>query len=201
MKLILVRHGETTGNSSERYWGATDLALSDTGIGQARRLRRRLSRETIDAVYSSDMQRAVRTAEEITRSRSLEITRCAELNEVDFGSLEGLTIKEIQKQYPEFYQSWLEWNTGLRFPGGESVSDVRMRVSSFTERLKLHSSEDTVLVVAHAGTLRMFICHLLDLPLPFWRKLRLELASVSVIELTAPGAVLTCLNDVSHLDK
>ena len=199
MKLILVRHGETTGNSAERYWGATDLALSEVGQAQAERLSRRLSAETIDAAYASNLKRAVSTAEAIVGDGP--ITRCAELNEVNFGALEGLSIEEIRAGYPDFYRSWLRWDGELRFPGGESTAEFIDRVSGFVERLRPHRPEETVLVVAHAGTLRMLICTLLDLGLPYWRKMRLELASVSVVEMMAQGGVLTCLNDTSHLKK
>jgi alpha-ribazole phosphatase len=199
LKLILVRHGETTGQSSTRYWGRTDVALSEIGLGQAGRLKDCLRGERLDAVYTSRLKRARVTAEIINQGRELPAVACPELDEVNFGKLEGLTATEISSGFPDFYRLWLNWETTLEFPGGESVADFHGRVSNFSERLKTHRAEQTVLVVAHAGTLRMLICHLLDLPLPNWRKMRLDLASRSVVEMTPAGGVLTCLNDISHL--
>jgi alpha-ribazole phosphatase len=199
MKLILVRHGETTGQSSTRYWGRTDVPLSETGLGQAEHLGECLKPERLDAIFVSQLRRASLTADTINAGHHAPIISCPELAEVDFGRLEGLTAAEIDARYPNFYRQWLSWETTLEFPGGESVAGFHERVSSFSQRLKTHGDGETVLVVAHAGTLRMLICHLLDLPLPNWRKMRLDLASRSVVELTPAGGVLTCLNDTSHL--
>ena len=116
-------------------------------------------------------------------------------------ALRIFSAEEISSGYPEFYGRWLKWDTDLEFPGGESVKDLKARVAGFTERLSSNSPVDTVLIVAHAGTLRMLICHLMGLPLSYWRKLRLDLASVSTVDLTPNGAVLTRLNDTAHLVK
>ncbi len=194
-----MRHGETTGASSTRYWGRTDVPLSEVGLAQARRLAARLQDERLDTIYVSELQRARVTAETINDSHHLALTACPELNEVDFGLLEGLTAGEMTARFPEFYRQWLTWDAALAFPGGESVAHFHARVSRFSERLKGHQDGETVLVVAHAGTLRMLICQLLGLPLPSWRRLRLDLASCSVVELTPAGGVLTCLNDTAHL--
>jgi broad specificity phosphatase PhoE len=199
MKLILVRHGETTGNSAERYWGATDLPLGKKGLEQARRLRQRLAGEILRSAFCSELKRAVQTTEGITYGRSLSAARCAELNEVNFGKLEGLTAEEIMSSYPDFYTQWVRWDTEIAFPGGESMPGFKTRVARFSDRLEGQRDAGAVLVVAHAGSLRMLICHLLGLPLPYWRKIKLDLASVSTMELGPTGVVLTCLNDTSHL--
>ena len=201
MNLILVRHGETTGSSSVRYWGATDVPLSEKGLEQAASLRKRLAGEDLQAAYCSELCRAVRTAEEITRGCGLNVARCAGLNEVNFGKVEGYTAEEIKAAYPEFYRDWAKWDPHMAFPGGESVSEFQARVSGFIKLLRKNGAEGNVLVVAHAGSLRMLICNLLELPLSYWRKLKLDLASVSRLEVTDSRAVLTCLNDVSHLEK
>lgn len=199
MKLILVRHGETTGNSEIRYWGATDVPLSEHGLAQARKLAGRFSGQEFDAVYCSEMKRAVSTLEEILRGRSISHTKCAELKELNFGLLEGYTAGEIRSAYPDFYAQWVQWDANMAFPGGESVEDFRARIGLFEKKLAAEKDSKTVLVVAHAGTLRMLMCNLLGLPLPYWRKLKLDLASVSTLELTPPGWLLTGMNDTAHL--
>ena len=90
-RLLLVRHGDTELNSAERYWGNTDVKLSDAGFRQAERLRDRLATERIDAIYSSELRRASATAEIIASSHRLHVIICAELREMNFGELEGLT--------------------------------------------------------------------------------------------------------------
>jgi len=199
-RLLLVRHGETELNSAERYWGQSDVKLSALGLRQAERLRDRLATEKIDAVYSSDLQRAWATAKTIASRHRQDVITCAELREVNFGKLEGLNFEEISQLFPEFTTKWkVERSTNLEFPGGESLNQLHNRVSNFVGRLKTHKAEETVLVVAHAGVLRSLICQLMGVELRCIYHIRLDLASLSILETYPAGAILTLLNDVSHL--
>jgi len=198
-RLLMVRHGETELNSALRYWGKSDVKLSALGLSQAERLRDRLAFEKIDAIYSSSMVRARVTAEIIASGHRLSITECPELCEVDFGKLEGLTFEEIKTQFPAVAKLWIERSPELEYPGGESRSRFYDRVCSFTSRLAKHRPEETLLIVAHSGVLRTIICRLLGIELDFRWQLRLDLASLSTVEIHPNMSVLTLLNDVSHL--
>ena len=198
-KLLLVRHGDTELNSAERYWGSNDVRLSATGLRQAEKLRDRLAAERIDVIYSSDLSRASVTAETIASGRQLEVIICAELREIDFGKLEGLTFSEISQLYPEVTKLWIDWSLTLKFPGGESVDELNTRVSKFLGKLEKHALEETILVVAHSAPLRLLVCHLLGIELQHWRQFRLDLASLSILDTYPQGAILSRLNDVSHL--
>ena len=198
-KLLLVRHGDTELNSAERYWGNTDVSLSDAGFRQAERLRDRLAAERIDAIYSSDMSRASTTAEVIASSHELDVIICAELREINFGELEGLTFNEISQLHPEVTELWRQRSYKLKFPGGESVDEFNSRVSQFVSRLKNHAPQDTVLIVAHSGSLRSLICYLLSIDSERRWQLRLDLASLSILETYPEGAIISLLNDISHL--
>lgn len=198
-KLFLVRHGETELNSAERYWGRSDVKLSVAGIDQAERLRDRLAVEKIDAVYSSNLERALVTAEIIASRHQLAVITCAELCEVDFGQLEGLNFSEISQLYPEVAKLWAERSTKLKYPGGESLVEFNNRVSKFLSKLDKHTVGETILIVAHAGVLRTLVCQLLGIdPQRRWQ-FRLDLASLSILETHQQGAILSLLNDVSHL--
>jgi alpha-ribazole phosphatase len=199
-RLLLVRHGETERNSAERYWGQSDIKLSTLGFRQAERLRDRLAIERIDAVYSSDLQRAWATAKTIASRHQLDVTPCAELREINFGKIEGLNFEEISQLFPEFAAKWkARRSTNIEFPGGESLDQLHRRVSNFVVRLQKHKAGETVLVVAHAGVLRSLICQLMGLELQHIYRIRLDLASLSILETYPTGAILTLLNDVSHL--
>lgn len=198
-RLLLVRHGETELNSSERYWGHTDVRLSEAGLRQAERLSQILAAEKIDAVYSSPLSRARVTAETIVSGRPLEIITCPELREVNFGKLEGLTFAEVSQLYPEVTRLWMERDPGLRYPDGESIRQFNRRVGQFLGRLEKHSPEETILVVAHSGSLRVLMCRLLGLAVAHWRQFRLDLASLSILETYPQGAILNQLNEVCHL--
>jgi len=198
-RLFLVRHGDTELNSAERYWGRSDVKLSDAGIWQAEKLRERLVVEKFDAVYSSDLERAVVTAEIIASNHQLVVIACTELREVNFGRLEGLTFSEICQLYPEVARSWAERNPQFKYPGGESFIGFNKRVSKFLNKLEGHDIEETILIVAHAGVLRTLVCQLLDIDMQRRWQIRIDLASLSMLETNQRGAVLCLLNDVSHL--
>jgi alpha-ribazole phosphatase len=197
-RLLLVRHGRTKLHQADRFWGSTDIALSDIGIRQAQRLHDRLAKEKLNAVYTSTLSRARATADIITSRRKTEITVCEELNECNFGYIEGLTFDEIQRLHPELAEDLLRWKA-VSFPGGESLEDLDKRVRSFLDRLDKHKEKETVLIVAHGGPLRLIICNLLGLGLEHWLKLRVEQASLSIMETYPQGNILTLLNDTSHL--
>ena len=199
MKLLLIRHGDTKLNSAFRFWGQTDVELSDDGIRQIEQLRDRLTTYKIDAIYASNLKRALLTAEIIASEHQLGITTCAELGEINFGYVEGLTFDEISQQHPKLAKDLLNWSIRPEYPGGESLDEFNKRVSKFLPRLDRHAPEDTIAIVAHSGTLRVLSCHLLGLKLDHWRHIRIALASLSIIETFPQGTALTLLNDVSHL--
>ena len=198
-ELLLVRHGETKLNSAQRYWGHTDVELSDTGIRQAEQLRDRLAEQKIDVIYTSDLSRALATARIIASSHQADIITCTELHEINFGKVEGLTFKEISQLYPELAQSWYRRSIELKFPGGESIADIDKRVSKFPDRLKKHAPEETVLIVAHSAPLRLLTCHLLGIELQHWLQFRLDLASLSILDTYPEVTILRLFNDTSHL--
>jgi len=198
-RLLLVRHGNTELNSAERYWGNTDVKLSETGLRQAEWLSDRLATDRIDTIYSSDLSRASTTAEIIASKHRLDVITCAELREMNFGKLEGLTFNEISRLYPEVTELWLQRSLKLKCPGGESLDELNSRVSQFVNRLKKHAAQETILIVAHNGPLRSLVCHLLGVGSEHRWQFRLDLASLTILETYPQGAILSLLNDVSHL--
>ena len=125
--------------------------------------------------------------------------RCAELREIDFGKVEGLTFEEISERYPDVARLWAGGTTELAFPGGESIPDVDKRVARFGSRLSKQKPEATVLIVAHGGPLRLLMCHLLGIGMQHWWQFRFEHASLSVVDSYPEGGILLKLNDVAHL--
>ena len=198
-RLLLVRHGNTELNSARIFVGHTDAELSAVGYSQVERLRDRLSAEKIDVIYSSDLKRALVTAETIASRHQLEVVTCPELREINYGNLDGLTFEEISRLYPEVAQLCTDWSLQLQFPDGESVDELKQRVSRFLDRLKQHTPEQTVLIVAHGGPLRLMVCSLLGIDLWHWRQIQLDLASLSIVDTYPEVAVISLLNDASHL--
>lgn len=198
-KLLLVRHGETELNSTERYWGRTDVGLGPAGLRQAEQLRDRLATEKIDYVYSSVMKRAMVTAQTVASIHRLEVTGCPDLREIDFGRIEGLNFAEVHARFPQISQMWIRHDPELAYPDGESLPQLESRINGFKTHLAKHAANDTILIVAHSGVLRSFICQLLNMGTIHRWNIRIDLASLSIVE-TYPGtAILSLLNDTSHL--
>lgn len=198
VRLLLVRHGETEWNEAGRCQGCSDVDLGATGLKQAEKLRERLAEESITAIYSSDLRRALHTARIIASPHGIEVVPREELREVDFGEFEGLTFEEIKRRYPQV-DWWDIQNPDQCFPKGESVSQLMARVSQFVAELRECYSEGTKLIVAHGGPLRALLCLLLGFRLEHWWSIRLDNASLSIVETCSPGVVISLLNDVCHL--
>ncbi len=198
-RLLLVRHGNTELNSAQIFVGHTDVELNAAGCRQTERLRDRLATEKIDVIYSSDLRRALVTAETIASKHQLDVITCPELREINYGNLDGLTFEEISRLYPEVAELCADWSPRLEFPDGESVGELNKRVSKFLDRLKQHAPEQTILIVAHGGPLRLMVCSLLGIDLWHWRQIHLDLASLSIVDTYPEVAIISLLNDTSHL--
>jgi alpha-ribazole phosphatase len=172
--------------------------LSNIGIKQAGQLRARLAAEKITAVYSSTLSRARFTAEIIASEHHLDVRALGELCECNFGYVEGLTYPEIKRIYPALAEE-LNDRKAVTFPGGESLDQLNKRVMIFLKRLANHKPQDTVTVVAHGGPIRLIICNLMGFELKRWQQLRIDLASLSIVETYPQTAILSLLNDTSHL--
>ena len=198
-RLLLVRHGITDSNSNHRFAGYSDVEMSADGYRQVERLSDRLANEKIDAVYSSDLKRALVTAEVISSRYEVGIVVCPELREINYGDCEGLTFQEISNLYPEVGNMVSDFNIRLKFPGGESFEGFIERTSRFLDRLDRHDYAQTILIVSHSGPLRVLVCRLLGIDMAHWKQFRLSNASLSIVETYPQETILSLLNDTSHL--
>jgi alpha-ribazole phosphatase len=198
-KLLLVRHGQTEYNNSFMFAGSIDSPLTPAGQQQTELLRDRLAKEKIDAAVSSTMKRAMKTASTIIDGRNIKLTTYPELREMNYGKIEGMTFGEIHHCYPDVAASIEKHDCKVSFPGGEFFIDLETRTAKIAEELKSYPKEQTILVVAHGGPLRMLICKLLETEIELWWKLRIDNASLSIVDTYPEGAILSLLNDISHL--
>lgn len=195
MRLLLARHGETDYNHEWRFQGRSDLGLNRAGRQQAEELRQRLSREPLDVIYASNLKRAAETADIIARGRGLRVEFSENLAELDFGGCEGLTHAEIVERYPD----WQPGDDDFTAYGGESLGQLGQRVRAFEKELRGENpAEADILIIAHAGPLRVLLCVLLGIDIENWRRFHLEPASLTVVEDFRGEPVLTLLNEVSH---
>ncbi|PIU64401.1 MAG: alpha-ribazole phosphatase [Armatimonadetes bacterium CG07_land_8_20_14_0_80_40_9] len=209
-KLILVRHGETEWNKDWRYQGQADLPLNKEGRRQALKLAKRLKEEKISAILSSDLKRAYQTANIIAKSHHLRVKKRTALREINYGVFEGLLLEEVKKRYKTILERWWDDPLSTRIPEGETLKEFKRRVSAvYVETTRRVVSTDpagsdpkkTILIVAHGGSLRIIVACALGLKLPQIRRIRFDNAGISIIILDKARAVLTLMNDLSHLQQ
>ncbi|MFH8517893.1 histidine phosphatase family protein [Streptomyces gelaticus] len=170
-RIVLWRHGQTAWNLERRFQGSTDIALTEAGVGQARRAARLLASLKPDAIVASDLQRAAATAAELAVITGLEVAHDAGLRETYAGAWQGLTHEEIIGQYGEQYAAWKR-GEAVRRGGGELETEVADRaapvVLGHADKL---SENGTLVVVSHGGTIRTTIGRLLGLEAHHWEGL------------------------------
>ncbi len=132
-RIVLIRHGETDGESSVRYHGSGDVELSSAGRAQMRAARARLQGEVLDTVVASPLRRSWRSAWILAGGRPVRLE--PDFREIHFGRWEGLTAEEIEASDPARYRAWQEGEEGFEFPGGEPRATFRARVERGLERL------------------------------------------------------------------
>jgi len=161
-RLFLVRHGETEGPSSLRFFGRTDIPLAEEGRTQIRRVQEALAGVAFDASFTSPLSRARESARILLDGRGPMPRVVHAFREIDFGRIEGLTEAEIREREPDFYRAWRVERTSTGYPDGETLEGFRLRVVEAFDRLEEEGAvRGTALVVAHRGTVRALLSRLL----------------------------------------
>jgi broad specificity phosphatase PhoE len=199
-RLLLVRHGETDAHAAGQFCGWLDVPLNPEGQAQARALGKRLAQAKIAGVFSSDLLRSIQTTEQIlaARSDSLTLQPLAALRETNFGVGEGLTWAEIQATFPKEADRWQSDKVNQSLPKGESLVVVADRINAALPTLM--KSGDTVLVVAHGGTIGLLLSMVMGLELGSFWQWRIDVGSLTTIAIYSQGAILEGLNDRGHLN-
>lgn len=165
VELWLIRHGQTNWNLAVRYQGQTDIPLNQEGIAQARAIADHLAARQYDALYSSDLVRARKTAEIIAKKVGLPVITDRRLREISQGILEGLKPSEVPEKFPELIewakQDHLNWHA----PGGETVQQVADRMATAADDIARNHPGGKVLVVSHGFALATLIVQAAKLPL------------------------------------
>ncbi len=192
-RLLLIRHAEPDEDARGRCYGRLDVGLSPTGLASAARLAESLHPVQLDAVYVSPRLRAVQTANALGASHNVD----DRLRELDFGQLEGRTYDEIEREQPEFFRSWMEAPTLVRFPGGESYAELRQRVAAAVDETVAANDGRTVALVSHGGVIRAALAVALGLPDDRAFALDVGYARVSVVDWFGETRVVRLVNGVS----
>ena len=161
----LMRHGQTDYNRRRCFYGSHDVSINGQGQKDAKQLALLMQEYTVDAIYTSSLKRTQETAQLAFPDR--QVQSIADFDERGFGQWEGLTADEIEAAFPEVWQAWLEAPFEVTPPEAEVFSDFQTRVWAATDRL-LDSTEESIVLVAHLGVLRLIYQYLVDREAVFW---------------------------------
>ncbi len=199
-ELILIRHGETDWNRELRFQGQLDVPLNATGLEQARRVADRLATLSLDALVSSDLQRALQTAQALAgRFPHLSPLLESGLREQHFGCVEGLCVPEIQQQHAQAWAQWVRFDEHYAFEGGECMLDFHARVLATLRGLAERHAGQTVAVVTHGGVLDMVYRSALGLSLSGPRVSDIPNAGINRVRLQGEAIEILDWADTRHL--
>ena len=197
-EIILARHGETEWNVQEIFRGRIDIALNETGIKQAELLAEYLRHLKIEAIYSSPLKRALKTAEVIASHHKLDIEIAPGLIDLDFGKWQGLTHQEVKDKYKELYTEWISCPDKVKIPAGESLNDVRKRATAVVDEV-IAKYEGTVVLLSHRVVNKVLICALLGLDNSHFWNIRQDTCGITTFTYENERFILTKHNDTSYL--
>jgi broad specificity phosphatase PhoE len=155
MKLILIRHAET--DMAGTFCGHSDPPVNAAGHNQIAKLIANLQQEKIDAVFSSDLQRALTTATSLANYHGTNPVTFPELREICFGDWEGLTWQQIEARDPNYARRWTDAYPNLPAPAGEAFPSFESRVTATITKLMNQTNHDQAAVVTHAGVMRVVL--------------------------------------------
>jgi broad specificity phosphatase PhoE len=198
--VYLIRHGATELSKSDRFAGAIDVALSKEGRHQAKKLGQRLAKVNLEAVYCSDMHRAIHTAEAVAKPHGLTPMSNPGLREIDHGHWEGMVHKVVEKKFAKEYQAWDADPLLSSPPGGETGLAVLARSLPALAKIVEAHPDKSVAVVSHKATNRLLLCSLLGIDPRLYRaRLSQDTACLNIIDfLDVNNARVRLLNDISH---
>ncbi len=163
--LILIRHGETDWNIQGRWQGQEDVPLNQHGLQQAQQTAESLANTNIDAIYASDLTRAVDTAKPLSRLTGLPIQLDSRLREIHQGEWQGLLISEIQSRYSDLFKKRIDNPLEVAPPGGETVRQVWERVSQALNEIVQKHPNNTIAIISHGFVIAVARIHLEHRPL------------------------------------
>jgi broad specificity phosphatase PhoE len=202
-QVVLIRHGQSRGNAQRRFGGHTDTPLSPRGRKQARVTALALAAEKFTAIYSSDLPRAVETAQPLAKLALLKIQTTEAFRERSVGVMEGLTFEEAAGEHPDQYAALLRRDFEHVLSGGESYRQLLDRARRKLDEIIELNRGGRIAVFSHTGTICILSLHLmgaldaLELK-PVW--INSSNCGVSRFELRDDGFVrVGAINDTSHL--
>lgn len=205
-KILLIRHGETAWNAVRRLQGHIDIPLSPTGERQAEALARALSAEPLDAIISSDLGRALQTAQAVAAHHPhLALRIDPGLRERGYGAFEGLLYTEIADRYPVEFAEWQARDVDAVMPAGDRVAEsfrqFFQRCQDGIARWAGRFPQQSILIVAHGGVLECAYRAARGLSIDGPRDFQIKNASINRFTFDKGVLSLDQWGEVAHLSN
>ena len=201
MRIFLIRHGETEWNRQSRLQGNSDMHLSPEGLNQAKILAENAPFKHADAIYSSDLSRAVTTAKIIAERFNLNVKTMPELRETDFGDWEGRFIDELFAESPRSFGKFFTDPERCHPPHGETFLECQARVMIGIREIIANHDNQNVIVVSHGAAIRLILGAALDMPIhKMWAIAQFNMA-LNVLRVDDGEITVELMNSTEHLYK
>lgn len=198
-RIYLIRHGETEWNKQGRLQGNSNVKLSPEGIRQAQLLAEHSPFQHIDAIYSSDLVRAVDTAKILAEKFNLEVQTLPELRETNFGYWEGKSIADLAEIYPDDFGKFFTAPEKCRPPHGETFLECQDRVMNAMNKIVAAHDNKKILVVSHGAVIRLILCAALGMPInKMWAISQFNVA-LNILRFDDLNITVELMNSTAHL--
>ncbi len=203
--ILIIRHGQTAWNKKKRLQGHSDIPLNEEGRLQALTLAETLQDEPLDAIFSSDLQRAWQTANEIARCHQLPVEIDKSLRERCYGICEGMMSDEIKMTYPELYEAWYAADPDLFFPDGErkteSPRQFHHRASNALFNVAARHAGKKLAIVTHFGVIETAYRIAQNIPLGTRCRMPVLNTSINRFRFTDGKLELLTWGESAHLEE
>ena len=199
-EIIIIRHGETEWNQTGRFQGHSDVPLSVEGRAQAEALGRNLALDHVDAIYASDLIRAMETAAPLAARFGLTVTPDPLLRELNFGAWEGRSFNDVNAEHSDAMKQFYNDPEHADIPESEPFPVFQKRVAGRVREIVRAHQGKRIVIVSHGASIRILLADILAMPIrSIWHVSQLNTA-VNKIRFEDDGfAIVTLMNDTSHL--
>jgi probable phosphoglycerate mutase len=200
-KILLVRHGHVEGIKPERFRGREPLELTAQGRAEAAAVAKRIAgRWRPGKIYTSPMDRCVKTADAIAEICGIAVEICNDLNDLDYGAWQFITFAQANAEHPALFAAWFATPHLVRFPNGESLQDLAARTANALRLVLARHPDDTVVLVGHDSVNRALLLQFLGLPLACYWRIEQDPCCVNEIDIANTQNRVLRLNETHHLD-
>lgn len=193
--VYLVRHGVTEQTGKKLSGWMEDIPLSEQGRAEAEAVADRLGGHKLDAIYSSPIDRTVQTAQPIAQRHDLGVTTSRPLGEVQYGKWTDRSLKVLART--KLWTQVQRWPSAARFPDGETLREVQVRVVGEIERIVTEHPRGRVCVVSHGDPIKLICAHYLGVHIDLFQRIVIAPGSVSVLSISSSGPAVLALNSLS----